>query len=183
MVASHQLVSWDVVVDYQIRAGHAADHQAISALILPLVEKFIAPDCSADGAELLLASMQPKAILAYLQGDHRYWLAEDAQGLLGVVAMKGRNHLYHLFVAERGQGRGLAKQLWLYAQAQCTARDAPDEFTVNASLYAAAMYRHFGFHAEQEPRERMGVVDVPMRLIVRPRVGGDSPQQDSVYSD
>lgn len=159
---------------YQIRVADASDHQAISALLLPLVEKFIAPDCSAEGTALLLGSMQPQAILGYLHGDYRYWLAEDAEGLAGVIAIKGRNHLYHLFVAERAQGQGLARQLWLYALAQCAEGDAPDEFTVNASLYAQSMYQHFGFVAEQGPRERMGITDVPMRLILRARYQGDA---------
>lgn len=161
-------------MQYKIRAATASDHMAISALLLPLVEKFIAPDCSAEGTVLLLGSMQPQAILGYLHGDHRYWLAEDEQGLAGVVAIKGRNHLYHLFVAERAQGQGLARQLWQYALAQCADYDAPDEFTVNASLYAQSMYQHFGFVAEQGPRERMGIIDVPMRLILRPRFAGDT---------
>lgn len=158
---------------YQFRAGTAADHGVISALLLPLVEKFIAPDCSAEGTALLLGSMQPQAILSYLHGDYRYWLAEDARGLAGVIAIKGRNHLYHLFVAERAQGQGLATQLWQHALAQCAGRDAPDEYTVNASLHAEPMYRHFGFVAEQGRRERMGIIDVPMRLILRPRFAGD----------
>jgi len=163
----------DVLLPYQFRAGTAADHGAISALLLPLVEKFIAPDCSAEGTALLLGSMQPQAILSYLHGNYRYWLAEDAQGLLGVVAIKGSNHLYHLFVAERAQGQGLARKLWQHALAQCAERDEPDEFTVNASLYAEPMYQHLGFVAEQGSRERMGIIDVPMRLILRPRFAGD----------
>ena len=154
----------------RIRAATAADHVAISALILPLVVTFIVPDCTAEGAALLRASMQPQAILGYLHGDYRYWLAEDAQGLAGVIAVKGRNHLYHLFVAERTQGQGLARQLWSHLRTECQDQD---EFTVNASLHALPMYQYWGFVAEQGPRERMGIVDVPMRLILRPRFAGD----------
>lgn len=155
---------------YQIRVATSADHPAISALLLPLVEKFIAPDCSAEGTALLLGSMQPQAILSYLHGDYRYWLAEDAQGLAGVIAVKGQNHLYHLFVAERVQRQGLARQLWSHLLAECQDQA---EFTVNASLHAMPMYQHWGFVAEQGPRDRMGIVDVPMRLVVRPRYAGD----------
>lgn len=160
-------------MSYRVRVATAADHGAISDLLLPLVETFIAPDCSTEGAALLLASMQPQAILSYLHGDYRYWLAEDDLGLAGVVAIKGRNHLYHLFVAVRAQGQGVASLLWQHALAQCEQSDGPDEYTVNASLYAEPMYRHFGFVAEQGRRERMGIVDVPMRLILRPRFAGD----------
>lgn len=158
-------------MSYRIRVATAADHQAISALVRPLVEKFIAPDCSAEGTRLLLEAMQPQAILSYLHGDYRYWLAEDAEGLAGVIAVKGNNHLYHLFVAERAHGQGLARQLWSRLLAECQDQD---EFTVNASLYALPMYQHLGFIAEQGPRERMGIVDVPMRLILRPRFAGDN---------
>ncbi len=157
-------------LSYQIRPATAADHTAISALLLPLVDKFIAPDCTPEGSALLRESMQPEAILAYLHADYRYWLAEDNQGLAGVIAVKGQNHLYHLFVAERAQGQGLARKLWASLLANCPEQD---EFTVNASLYALPMYQHLGFVAEQGQRERMGIVDVPMRLILRPRYAGD----------
>lgn len=159
-----------IPLPYQIRVAASADHPAISALLLPLVEKFIVPDCSAEGTALLLGSMQPQAILSYLHGDYRYWLAEDAEGLAGVIAVKGHNHLYHLFVAERAQGQGLARTLWTHLLAECQEQD---EFTVNASLHALPMYQHWGFVAEQGPRERMGIVDVPMRLVLRPRFAGD----------
>lgn len=160
---------------YQIRPATVADAPAISALLLPLVERFIAPDCTAAGAHLIAESMQEAALRTYLLGDYRYWLAESvsdpAADLLGVVAFKGASHLYHLFVAEQAQQRGLARALWQHALnqmcQQAVADGAPlDCITVNASLHAEHFYRRLGFTPLSGPRERMGVVDVPMQLLL-----------------
>lgn len=162
---------------YQIRPASQADAAAISQLILPLVERFIAPDCTPAGAHLLAESMQEAAIRSYLQGDYQYWLAvpalDESASPLGVVAFKGDSHLYHLFVAESCQGAGLASALWRHALAQMQLRSAQrqqalQQVTVNASLHAQLFYQRLGFTALSGPRERMGVVDVPMQLSLPP---------------
>lgn len=148
-----------------IRAAEPSDAAAISALVSALVAKFIAPDCTPAGAEILLKSMSAQAVAGYIsQPNFDYQLATLDGELVAVVATRDNSHLYHLFVAEPYQGRGYAGLLWQQAKKRCIARAGTKIFTVNASPYAEALYRRFGFVAIQGRREQQGIVDVPMQL-------------------
>lgn len=149
-----------------IRAAGPLDAAAISKLVSALVTQFIVPDCTPAGAAILLNSMTTAAIAGYIsQPNFDYQLAELEGELVAVVATRDNSHLYHLFVAEAYQGRGYARLLWQQAKTRCMARAGTRLFTVNASPYAEALYRHLGFVAIEGRRENHGIVDVPMQLI------------------
>lgn len=153
-----------------IRAAKVEDAAAISQLLCDLSRCYLLDDFTEQGAKRLLRAMSEKAIRSYIREGFCYHLAEQKQAgkveLLGVVATRDNSHLYHLFVAELAQGKGLASRLWKHAKALCIANGNKGEFTVNASLSAKAMYQAWGFVAEQEQRDTKGIIDVPMRLTL-----------------
>lgn len=146
----------------QIREATVADARQMSEFITPIVQKFILPSCRPEGEALLLNSLSVSAIAEYLSQDYRFHLASNDQQLLGVVGIKARNHLYHLFIMPQMQRTGLGQQLWLYARQSAMAAGADGHFTVNSALAAVGFYQKLGFTAMTEPRDRGGVVDVPM---------------------
>ena len=146
-----------------IRLATLADAESISALIAPLAEKYIAHEFSEEGYRTLLDSMTPDAIRGYIAKGFRYHVAEESGGVVGVVATRDNSHLYHLLVAERSQGRGLARELWQVARQACREAGNPGEFTVNSSRFAVGLYEKLGFKREGEDI-RAGVVTIAMRL-------------------
>lgn len=129
-----------------------------------LTEKFIACDCTAEGLSGLLRSMSPKAIRDFLDSGYRYHVAVSAGRIVGVVGMRDECHLFHLFVAEEHQGRGIARSLWNAARQSCRAAGNPGVFTVHASSLARPVYVRFGFVPESASITNNGVTAVPMRL-------------------
>ncbi len=148
----------------QIRAAKYADINAISELIIPLVEHAIVPTCSEQGARLLLASMNSASIERYFAEGYQYYIAQLSAEIIGVIAIVDNSHLYHLFVAQQHQGNGCARALWLHAKEQCLKAGNNGHFTVNCALSAVPVYRRWGFVALAGIRERHGVKDVPMSL-------------------
>jgi len=146
-----------------IREAGIKDADAISGMISVLSEKFITCDFSDEGREQLLASMTPTAITKYIQNGDRYHVAENDDGIMGVVSIRKNSHLYHLFVAETHQRRGLAKALWEKAMTEALHRGNPGEFTVNSSQYALPVYERLGFVAQSRPITKHGVTYTPMR--------------------
>jgi ribosomal protein S18 acetylase RimI-like enzyme len=146
-----------------LRRAEAADAGAVSALIASVMHYMTArPD--GQGAETFKASLAPAAIAGYIAGPaYHYQVALLRETLVGVVALREHCHIFHLFVAPAFHHRGFGRQLWHSARAASSAAGHAGDITVNSSVYAAPMYRRFGF-ADAGPRmEHSGIVYIPMR--------------------
>lgn len=148
----------------RIRAATPNDASAISTLIRALAVRYIAQEFPADAANRLLGSMEESAIQGYMASAYRYHVAEERHQLAGVVAVRDNRHLYHLFVSEHFQGRGLARALWEVAKAASLDAGNSGVFTVNSSRYAVGMYEKFGFVRQAEVVDAAGVICIPMKL-------------------
>ncbi|GAB6048627.1 GNAT family N-acetyltransferase [Methyloparacoccus murrellii] len=147
-----------------MRTARPDDAPRISALVRDLTCKYIAHEFSEQGAGRLLEPMSEAAIEGYLESGYRYHVAEENGELAGVIAIRGNRHLYHLFVSERFQGKGVARRLWDVAKAASLDAGNPGVFTVNSSRYAVGLYETFGFVGQSEAIDRSGVIFIPMKL-------------------
>jgi GNAT superfamily N-acetyltransferase len=147
-----------------IRPATEVDAEAISRLVTGLAKRFITPDYSPEGADTLLSHLTPEAIENVMNQGTRYWVAEDMDGIVGVVGVtSSAAHLYHLFVAESHHRRGLGQLLWEHLRGECVRDGHPGVFTVNSSLYAVPFYRSLGFVNTGSRDEKSGVICQPMR--------------------
>jgi N-acetylglutamate synthase-like GNAT family acetyltransferase len=151
-----------------IRKATIQDAPAISDLIRPLAQRYIAHEFPPEGAANLLASMDAEAIEGYLASRYEYHVAEDNGVLVGVVGVRDNSHVYHLFVADDFRGRGVARRLWRVAHDACRRAGNVGEFTVNSSRFAVGMYRKFGFLETGPPETKGGVTSIPMKLADAP---------------
>ena len=65
--------------------------------------------------------------------------------------MKHGTHLFHLFVSESHQCKGIARKLWSHA----IQSGGASEITVRSSLFAVPVYKAFGFKETGD----VGVID------------------------
>jgi GNAT superfamily N-acetyltransferase len=149
-----------------IREATVADSEQISKLVYGLAEKFIAPEFTPGGAKALLSSMKSGEIEKYIESGFTYHLAEIDGQLVGVVGIKDNSHLFHLFVDERLQKRGVARELWRVVVESSLSKGNPGVFTVNSSKYALPFYEKLGFIVEAGFQEKNGVIYVPMKLTI-----------------
>ena len=147
-----------------IREAIQNDASQISLLISTLAEKYILPSCSNEGGKLLLASMTSDSIKQYINDGYQYHVVEDDSSVIGVVGIKNNCHLYHLFVSDSHQGRGLSKRLWVHAKNVCLQNGNEGVFTVNSALNAKSVYLKLGFTPTGEIREKSGIKDIPMEI-------------------
>jgi GNAT superfamily N-acetyltransferase len=92
--------------------------------------------------------------------EYANFVYEQEGETIGYIAMKGDSHLYHLFVSENHQGKGLSRALWQFATNSCTA----NVYTLRSSLYAVPVYRKFGFIESDVAGEKDGIGFQPMEL-------------------
>ena len=138
------------------------DAEDISVLLLSLANRCtLYPDMR--GAERFLAGFAPDTLRAVIAAPAYRYLAGWIDGsLAGVIALRDNAHLFHLFVAERFQGRGIASALWADTKAMALAAGNPGRFTVNASMAAVPVYRAFGFRSNGDHMAADGIVYLPM---------------------
>ena len=94
--------------------------------------------------------------------DYSNFVYEVEGEIIGYIAMKGNSHLFHLFVSEKHQGKGLSRELWAFATNVCVS----NVYTLRSSLYAIPVYRKFGFIESDVSGEKDGIGFQPMELRV-----------------
>jgi GNAT superfamily N-acetyltransferase len=149
----------------QIHPATLTDAARISELILHM-QDLLTIEPNGVGAEEFLQSLRPEAIASYITSPNfNYLIGTNDDKLVGLVAVRDNQHLYHLFVSSAEHGKGYGKQLWNAAKAQSIARGNIGEFTVNSSLNAIAVYQSFGFVAVAGKEEKHGIAYIPMCLF------------------
>ena len=147
-----------------IRRATLADAGAISALIAG-VAHFCTLRPDGAGAERFLTGIGEAAIGTCISApEFAYFVGECDGRIGGVVALRAPSHLYHLFVANDMHGRGIGARLWRHALTHLQQQGTPEFITVNSTVHAQPMYRHFGFRETSARIEQDGIAYVPMRL-------------------
>lgn len=144
-------------MSFEIRPATASDAEAISHLITGWAHHYLADP--APEAAPFLATLTPSATAERITAENfRYYVAQGADGVDGVIAIRNGSHLYHLFVRAEAHGQGIARALWEHAKAQ----SGHSRFVVNSSLPAIPVYERFGFVIKAAPQTANGLVFVPM---------------------
>ena len=147
-----------------IRQGTPSDATTLAALIAEF-QPILSLDPTGTGADKYLNSVSETAEREYLASPrYSYFVAEREGNVVGFIAIRDGTHLFHLFVAAECQGQGIASALWTRARDYATSAGAVTEFTVNSSLNAVAIYKHFGFVPDGPHVHAHGIAFLAMRL-------------------
>jgi ribosomal protein S18 acetylase RimI-like enzyme len=111
-----------------------------------------------------LSKNDQDAIVKFVSDGFRYHVALAGDEIVGFVGIRDNRHLYHLFVAESFQRRGVGRRLWEVAHEECRSRSHAGPFTVNSSTNAIPMYERLGFRRTAPTQDQGGVVFNPMAL-------------------
>lgn len=150
-----------------LRNATLGDEKNISELITPLMKKYVFPTIEAAAHDIVIDSVSEKSIKNYLSENHQYMLAiKDGSKLVGVIGMRDKSHLLHLFVCESIQGSGVSRMLWEAMKKAILAEYDIEWFTVNSAINAKSVYLSFGFVETQGIRNRSGMIDIPMVLNI-----------------
>ena len=149
--------------EFEISTATIKNAAEISQLIAPLVKEFISDEFTSDAEKIMLDSMSPSAISKYIIEGFEYFLAYSKASpstLAGVLAVRDKTHIYHLFVAKAFHKQGVAQRLWRHY----LAKSDVETFTVNSSRYAVDFYQKLGFQRDNGLLEKNGITCYPMTL-------------------
>jgi len=93
--------------------------------------------------------------------EYEHFLYVQENKIVGFIAIKNKNQLFHLFVDKKYHKKGIAKELWNFIKEYFDVSN----MSVNASLYAIKTYESFGFKINGEEKEYLGLKYQPMICI------------------
>jgi GNAT superfamily N-acetyltransferase len=141
------------------------EETAVAHLVLRVFSEFIAPLYSQEGIEEFRKFACTNALADRFRAGNLILLAESGQGIIGVIEIRGNDHIAKLFVEESCQRKGIAKELLLRSIEICRKRK-PDinRITVNSSPNAFGAYKKMGFKAIGNEKVVNGIRFIPMEL-------------------
>jgi ribosomal protein S18 acetylase RimI-like enzyme len=145
-----------------IRRANKGDAQQLENLVSSLSHFYLSPNVMSL-PHWLSTSLQLDQFEARLESaEFTNIVAEIDDCIVGYISIQGNSHLYHLFVSQKHQRRGIARTLWAEALKTCPSL----EYTVRSSVYAIPIYTSFGFTATESIREKDGIKYQLMKFIV-----------------
>ncbi|GGF80339.1 GNAT family N-acetyltransferase [Alteromonas lipolytica] len=125
-----------------IRQAHAEDVPHIAGLVNSLTSFMVSKGSSAVPAWLINTLTVPAFKQRMSDAHYVHLVCCDDKAILGYLALKGGDHLYHLFVNQSHHGQGIARKLWGTVQQQ---QKLAGRVIVRASLFAVPVYQRLGF--------------------------------------
>jgi len=155
-----------------IRKANIEDAAAISSLILNTAENQLRHEFSDEGWRLFERLLSRKTQASLIDNKKfNYFLAisqslNSDEQLLGVLAIKDKNHLFHFFVKPECQSQGVGHKLWqTFLQVFNSENYSSQQFkeiTVNSSDFALSFYQKLGFVMKTTRQQKNGVCYTPM---------------------
>ena len=145
-----------------IRKAKVGDALEIKSLVSSL-SHFYLENKKSPIPDWLLSTLDVSAFERRLSND---WFTNfvyvEGNDIVGYISMRGERHLYHLFVAEKHQRKGISTELWRYVISRMKSR----EYTLRSSTYAIPVYKRFGFIATGPAEVKDGIGFQPMRCVL-----------------
>lgn len=136
-----------------IRIAEVGDASEVAALVRSLSGYYLSPGVT-ELPPWLTASITPEAFAErFSSNDFDGFVYVIEQRIVGYLSIKQRAHLYHLFVDEAHQRKGIATALWRFARSRLNIVRC----TVRSSLFAVPVYERLGFSVSGEVQAKDGV--------------------------
>lgn len=150
---------------FSCRFLRVEDIPEVSELVARVFDQFVAPEYSPEGVQEFHRYIQPAAFGRRSQSNHFTLIALLQNKAVGMIEMRGHDHISLLFVIPEFQRRGIARELLRQALRICQSNTSYlAEISVNSSSYAVPVYEKLGFCRAGERQVRNGIGFVPMTL-------------------
>ena len=148
----------------KIRDGEEIE---VCNLVARSFNEFIAPDFPEQGVEEFFLYSNPLSLKRRLEKNYFSMVAECDGRILGMIEIKGGNHISMLYVDKDFHHNGIASTLVKKALEEISENNRnPEDITVNSSRYAVPFYESLGFIQYEDEKSVYGVIHTPMLLSV-----------------
>jgi GNAT superfamily N-acetyltransferase len=134
-------------------------------LIERVFMEFVAPGYSQRGVDEFMSYVNAARMAERRTQNHFAVAAHCAGRIIGVIEIRGNEHVSLMFVDKEHHGRGVCRTLFDNAVDHIRAAGrAPSAMTVNSSPFAAPVYVRLGFSVQEPEKEINGIRFIPMKM-------------------
>ena len=149
--------------NYQIRRANVDDWDKVTRLAWVTFLEFEAEDYGEEGIENFRDFLvDEKLNRMFLLGEYVVFVAEDRDGILGMISLRNGNHLSLLFVDSKHHRQGIGGALLSEMEHYLKEEDRKS-ITVDAAPYALDFYLRRGYVPEGPERTTAGIRYTPMK--------------------
>jgi len=150
---------------FTVRHIKVGEEFKVCNLVARSFNEFIAPGFSEEGVDEFFKYANPRALKKRVESGYLAMVAESGGELVGMIEMRGSNHISMLYVDKAFHRKGVAKDLVRLALEETPSNtESPKDITVNSSRYAVPFYESLGFIQFENEKSIFGVVHIPMAL-------------------
>ena len=136
-----------------IRVAHENDASAVSFIAMSLSHFYLKSN-KTELPSWFSETLTENAFSNRIKSnDYQNYVYEARGKIVGYLAFRGNSHLYHLFVSNTYQGKGISRKLWDYAINECVS----ETYTIRSSLFAIPIYKKLGFKIVGEAGDKDGI--------------------------
>ncbi len=154
-----------------IRPISEGEETAVCDMIRRSFDAFVGCDYSPEGVAEFYKYANPVAMANRLSSDHLVLVAEENHQVVGMIELRGNEHIALLFVDPPYFRKGISRLL--FKQAMRIVRGDNRSFvkmTVNSSRYAVPVYQALGFVVSGPVQTISGITFIPMTLELIPGI-------------
>ncbi len=151
--------------EYEIREAQASEWDHAMNLAFKVFLKYEAPEYGKQGTdEFARFVTDPMLKKMFLAGNYKLFVAVSEDGIIGIISLRGGNHISLLFVEPGYHMKGIGSALIEYAVDYLSKESLYSSMTVNSSPYATEFYHTLGFEDTGVQMRADGIIYTPMRI-------------------
>lgn len=148
-----------------IRTIHPGEEKAVCDLIARVSRRYIFGEFTPEGYGLFQTYANPEAMSVRVSSGGLVVVCEYDSSLIGMIELRGENHIALFFVEILGQGIGrvIFEKMLQIKKAQ---NPELEKITVHSSLFAVPAYERLGFMPTGSECFENGIKYVPMEFKI-----------------
>lgn len=148
----------------EIRLMEKGEEQEVIHLVKDVFDRQVAPTYKPEGREAFFRYANVDALKARM-ANHKVFVAEFEDELVGILEMRGTDHVSMFFVSDIWQKRGVGTALFDAAmKSNLSENPELEKITVNSSPNSVKFYKSLGFETQKPEQESDGIRFTPMIL-------------------
>lgn len=148
----------------RIRPITDPDIAFVAQLLRHLANEYIVHESSPDAAAAFLHEHNEAGVRRLIASGMAYHVAELDGTIAGFIAVRDKQHVFHLFVDKAHHRKGIARSLWRAARKAAMDEAHSGVFTVNSSNHAVPVYAAMGFVPTAPMQFKNGIYFNPMQF-------------------